>query len=330
MRRRTFLGLLAAAPAAWTSGAQAEEPARVRKIGFLMGYPAEDPQLQAGIKAFLEGLRALGLEVGRNIQIEYRWPGIDAEKARAFARELIALKPDLIVASTNQVVSIAMQETKTIPILFVYIGDPIGSHYAATVARPGGNLTGFANFEKPIGGKWLEMLKEIAPNTRRCGFIYHPDASPNVEFLEAAQDSAASFGLQLTAIPVRDLDGIERQVTKFAVDGSDGGIVVAPHALTLGASKLIAGLALRNRLPGVYGDRHFVQVGGLMSFGIAVPDQLRRAAGYVDLIFKGARPGDLPVQLPTKYALVINLRTARELGLDVSPGLIARADEVME
>lgn len=295
-----------------------------------MGYSESDPQARAGVAAFREGLRAHGLEERKNLQVDYRWAGADAEKARAYAKELIALKPDLIVASTNQVVSIVMGETATIPIVFVFIGDPIGSRFAATLKRPGKNLTGFANFEAPIGGKWLEILKEVSPATRHVGFVHHPAASPHVEFLRTAQASAPSFELEVTPIPVRDVPEIERLVTKFATDADHGGLVVAPHALTLGSARLITGLASRYRLPGVYGDRHFVEAGGLLSFGIALPDQLRRAAAYVDLILKGANPAELPIQLPIRYELMINLRAAKEGGITVPPAVLARADEVIE
>lgn len=308
----------------------AQEPRAPKRIGFLMGYPEDDPDIPANVAAFHDGLKAAGLDVGRHVRIDDRWAGIDAGRARTFARELIALKPDVMVASTNQVVSILMQETRTIPIVFVFIGDPIGSGYAKTIARPGGNLTGFSNFEAPIGGKWLEIVKEIAPQTARIGFVYHPTASPHVEFLKVAEAASPSMGLTLTAIPVTSVAEIEDRVTAFATSGSRGAIVVAPHALTLGAAPLITRLADKYRLPGIYGDRHFMRSGGLMCFGINLPDQLRRAGAYIDLILKGAHPSRLPVQLPTKYDMVINLSTAKSLGLTVPPSLLARTDEVIE
>jgi putative ABC transport system substrate-binding protein len=330
MNRREFIAVLGGAAVASPLRARAQQADRMRRIGFLMGFPEVDPQTRLNIVAFHEGLKAVGLEEGRNIQIDYRWPGVDPGRASAFARELIALKPDLIVASTNQVVSIAMQETKTIPIVFVYIGDPVGSRYAESLARPGKNLTGFANFEAPIGGKWLELLKEISPQTQRVGFVYHPAASPHVEFLQVASVSAPSFQLELTAIPVTSVAEIERLITAFSTAGAKGAIVVAPHALTLGSSSLITELATRHRLPGVYGDSIFAKSGGLLSFGINPPDQLRRAAVYVDRILKGEKPADLPVQLPIKYEMIINLKAAKALGLTIPPTLLARADEVIE
>jgi putative ABC transport system substrate-binding protein len=229
-----------------------------------------------------------------------------------------------------------MQETKTIPIVFVFIGAPVGSGYVENLARPGKNLTGFANFEAPIGGKWLELLKEVSPHTQRVGFVYHPAASPHVEFLQVAQASAPSFGLDLTAIPVTSTEEIQRLITAFATSpesrpsGAQAAIVVAPHALTLGSSSLIVGLTTQYELPGVYGDSIFAKNGGLLSFGINPPDQLRRAAGYVDRILKGEKPADLPVQLPIKYEMIINLKTAKALGLTIPPALLARADELIE
>jgi putative tryptophan/tyrosine transport system substrate-binding protein len=286
--------------------------------------------MPANLAALHEGLKAVGLEEGRNIKIEDRWPGIDAEMTRAFARELIALKPDVIVASTNQVVSILMQETQTVPIVFVYVGDPIGSRYAETLAKPGKNLTGFANFEAPIGGKWLELLKEIAPGTKRVGFVYHPGASPHREFLEVMKTTAPSLGLDLTGIAVTTRADIDQGMSGFATAGTDGGIIVAPHALTLGASELIVELASRHKLPGIYGDRIFATKGGLLSFGINPTDQLRRSGAYVRRILDGEKPANLPVQLPVKYEMIINIRTAKAFGLIPPAALLARADEVIE
>jgi len=256
MKRREFITLVGGAAAAWPVATYAQS-ARVRRIGLLLGFRKADPQTSANLAAFHEGLKAVGLVQGRNIEIEERWPGIDAGLARTFARELIENKPDVVVASTNQVVSILMQETQTIPIVFVFIGDPVGSRYAETLARPGKNLTGFANFEAPIGGKWLELLRELSPQTRRVGFVYHPGASPHVEFLAAAKAAAPSLKMELTAIPVTSMGEIERDIPAFAGAGANGGIVVAPHALTLEASEIITRFATRFRLPGVYGDRVF-------------------------------------------------------------------------
>jgi len=295
-----------------------------------MGYPQDDPESPIHVAAFQRGMRQVGLDPERNVTIDYRWAGIDPDRALVLARELIALRPSLIVASTNQVVSILMRETKTIPILFVFIGDPIGSRYAASFARPGSNLTGFSNFEAPIGGKWLEILKEISPATKRVGFVHHPAATPHVEFLNAAAAAAPSFGFQLTSIPVTSAAEIQDRVSAFGLAGPHAGIVVAPHALTLGSGALLTTLAATHQMPAIYGDRHFMRAGGLMCFGINLADQLQRAGAYVDRILKGEKPADLPVQLPTKYDMVINVKTARSLGLSVPRTLLARADEVFE
>ena len=301
-----------------------------KQVGLLMGFPKADPLTPANLMALNEGLKGVGLEDGRNIRIVERWPGIDADMTRVFAKELIALKPVVIVASTNQAVSILMQETQTIPIVFVFVGDPVGSRYAESLARPGKNLTGFANFEAPIGGKWLELLKEIAPQTKKIGYVYHPLASPHLEFLEVMKKTAPSFGLELSAIPVTSRADIERDVVAFASTGPAKGIVVAPHALTLGASGLIVEIATRYRLPGVYGDRTFSQRGGLLSFGINPPDQLRRVGSYVRRIFDGEKVGNLPIQLPLKYEMIVNLKAAKTLGITVPPMLLARADEIVD
>jgi len=310
--------------------APAQQATHMRRIAFLSGFPKNAPQTAATMAAFREGLKAAGLEEGSNIQIDFRWAGIDPVETRALARELIALKPSVILASTNQVVSIVAQETRSIPIVFVFIGDPIGSGYAETLAKPGKNLTGFANFEAPIGGKWLELLKEISPQTRRVGFMHHPAVTAHAEFLVTAQASAPSFGQEVVAIPVTNLAEIESGISKFAAADTNSGIVVPPHALTVGASGVIVELATRYRLRGVYGDRIFSERGGLLSFGINPHDQHRRAADYVRRILNGEKAADLPVQLPVKYEMIVNLKAANSLGLNVPPTLLARADEVIE
>jgi putative ABC transport system substrate-binding protein len=309
--RRDLIALLGGA-FAWPLAANAQQGARLRRIGALMGYPEGDLQAQANVAALRQGLHALGWIEGRNVQTDYRWAGGDADKARIFARELIGMAPDVIVPSTNQVTRIVQQETRTIPIVFAFVGDPVGSGFVMSLARPGKNLTGYANFENSIGGKWLELFKEIAPDTGRVGFIFNPDAAPNVGFFHAAEASAASLA-----------------VTAFVAE-ADCGLIVAPHAVTLGNRKLIIALAARHRLPAVYSDRYFVESGGLLSFGNNSADLFRRAASYVDLILKGAKPADLPVQLPTKFELLVNLRAAKAIGLAIPEAFLARADEVIE
>ena len=328
MKRRDFITLLGAA-AAWPLAAQARQAEPMRRIGVLMGYPEGDQQAQANVTALLRGLQNLGWIEGRNVQIDYRWAGADPDKARVFARELIAMMPDVLVPSTNQVTRILQQETRTIPIVFAFVGDPVGSGFAASLARPGKNITGFANFENSIGSKWLELLEEIAPRTERVGFVFNPDAAPNVGFFHAAEAAAPSLGIKLAALAVRDATDIEQGITAFASE-PDGGLIVAPHAVTVENHKLIIELAVRYGLPAVYGVRYFAEGGGLVSFGNNTADLFRRVATYIDLILKGAKPADLPVQLPTKFELIVNLKTARTLGLDLSESFLIRADGVIE
>jgi len=256
-------------------------------------------------------------------------PAGDAEKARAFAKELVALKSNVIVPSTNQVTAIVQQETRTIPVVFVFVGDPVGSGFVASLARPGANITGFANFENSIGSKWLEILKEIAPNLHRVAFIFDPDAPPNVGFMHSAETAAPAVGVELVGLAVRNSTQIEDGINAFAAE-PNGGLIVAPHAVTLASRNLIANMAARYRMPAVYSDRYFAESGGLLSFGNNTADLFRRAASYVDLILKGAKPADLPVQLPTKFEMVVNLKTAKALGLSMPTFLLQNADDVIE
>ena len=329
MRRREFITLLGGAAAAWPLAARAKQAERMQRIGVLMGYPEGDPQAQANVTALSQGLQSLGWIEGRNVQIDYRWAGGDPDKARTFARELIAMTPDVMLPSTNQVTRIVQQETQTIPIVFAFVGDPVGSGFAASLARPGKNITGFANFENSIGGKWVELFKEITPRAGRVGFVFNPDAAPNVGFFHAAEAAAPSLGIKLFALAVRDASDVEQAVAAFASE-PDGGLVVAPHAVTLGNRKLLIELAAEYRLPAVYSDRYFAESGGLASFGNNSADLFRRAATYIDLILKGANPADLPVQLPTKFELIVNLKTAETLGLTISESFLLRADQVIE
>ena len=320
-----LLGGMAFAPIA----ARAQQPERMRRVGVLMGYPEGDPQAQANVTALRKGLNDAGWVEGRNVRIDFRWPGGDADKARTFARELIAMTPDVIVPSTNQVTRILQQETRTIPIVFAFVGDPVGSGFVTSLASPGKNITGFANFENSIGGKWLELFKEIAPRAKHAGFIFNPDAAPNVGFFHAAQAAAAPLAMKLTSLSVRDAADIEQDVTAFAAE-PNGGLIVAPHAVTPGNRRLIIDLAARHRLPAVYSDRSFAESGGLLSFGNNTAILFGRAASYVNLILRGAKPADLPVQLPTNFELVVNLKTAKTLGLTLPEAFLLRADEVIE
>ena len=329
MKRRDFLAICGISPVLAPFGVRAQQAPPVHRIGVLMGYPEGDVQAQANVAALRKGLEHAGWTEGRNILMDFRWAGANPDSARTFARQLIELKPDVIVSCTNQVTAILQQETRKVPVVFAFVGDPIGSGFAASLARPGGNMTGFANFENSVGAKWLETLTEIAPKIRRAGFIFDPDAAPNVGFMHAAEAAAPALKLGFTALAVRDASDIERVITDFSTV-QQGGLIVAPHAVTLGNRGLIADLAAKHRLPAIYGDRYFADSGGLASFGNNAPDQFRGAAAYVDLILKGAGPSELPVQLPMRFELVINLKTAKNLALKVPEAMLAKADEVIE
>jgi putative tryptophan/tyrosine transport system substrate-binding protein len=329
MRRREFISLLGGAAVAWPLAARAQQPDRMRRVAMLLGYTEGDAEGQASVAAFQRRLQELGWTEGRNIRIDIRWAGADSDKAQTFAKELVGMAPDVIVPSSNQVTAILRQETRTIPIVFVLIGDPIGSGFTASLTRPDGNLTGFPVFETEIGGKWLETFKEIAPHISRVGFIFHPETPANIGFLRAAEAAAPSLGVKLVALGVHNGTDIERSVTKFAAEAT-GGLIVAPHAVTIVNCDVIIGLAARYRLPAVYAFRNQALSGGLISYGTNPTETFRQGASYVDRILKGARPVDLPVQFPTKYELIINLKTAKALGLTVPPSLLTRADEVIE
>jgi putative ABC transport system substrate-binding protein len=328
MKRREFITLLGGAAIAWPLAVRAQQGEPMRRVGVLMPYSEGDAEGQASVAALQRGLQDLGWTGGRNIRFEIRWAGGDPEKARAFAKELIGMTPDVIVPSSNQITSILQQETRTIPIVFVLVGDPVGSGYVANMAQPGGNLTGFAVLENAIAGKWLEILNQIAPQVSRVGFILHPETPVNVGLLRAAE-AAAPSGVKVIALGVHNTAEIERAVTAFAAE-TNGGLIAAPHAITFANRDVIVELAARYRLPAVYAFRHFAIRGGLISYGTNAIEMFRQGASYVDRILKGAKPADLPAQFPTKYELVINLKTAKALDLTVPSQLLARADEVIE
>ena len=330
MRRREFITLVGGvATTAWPLAVRGQQSNRMRRVGLLMGYLEGDAEGQANLTVFRQGLQALGWIEDRNIQIDVRWGGADPDKARTLARELVAMAPDVIVPNTNLMMAILQKETHTLPIVFVFVGDPVASGYVTNLARPGGNTTGFSALDSAIGGKWLELLKEIAPHVTRVAVILHPETPPNVGFLRAAEAAAPSFGVKVIALGAHSAAEIEDPVTKFAAE-ANGGLIIAPHAVTLVNRNVIIGLAARYRLPAVYGFRIFATSGGLLSYGTNPRDQFRRGASYVDRILKGEKPGDLPVQNPIEYQLVINLKTAKALGLDVPPLLQQRADELLE
>jgi putative tryptophan/tyrosine transport system substrate-binding protein len=328
MRRRAFMSLLGAA-AAWPLAARAQQSERIRRIGVLMSVAAEDPEGPARTAAFAHGLQQLGWSVGGNMRIDYRWGAGDGDRIRRYAAELIALAPDVILATGSATLGPLLQATRTVPIVFVHVPDPVGAGFVDSLPRPGGNATGFTLFEYVTSGKWLELLKEIAPRTTRAAVIRDPAIPSGIGQWGAIQTAAPSVGVEISPVNVRDVGEIERAVTSFA-HSSNGGIIVTGSALTQVHRDLIVRLAARHKLPAVYFERFFVTGGGLVSYGADMVDQFRRAAGYVDRILKGEKPADMPVQAPTKYELVINLKTAKALGLDVPPTLLARADEVIE
>jgi putative ABC transport system substrate-binding protein len=310
--RRAFILALGGAAAAWPLAARAQQPERMRRVGVLMHLAADDPEGQARIAAFTQGLQELRWTIGRNVRIDYRWAAGDAERGRKYAAELVALAPDVILAAGGAVVAPLLQASRTVPIVFAQTPDPVGAGFVASLARPGGNATGFTIFEFGMGGKWLELLKEIAPRVTRAAVLRDAALAAGTGQLGAIQSVAPSFGVELSPIDVRDAGEIERAVTAFARSPNDG-LLVTGSALATVHRDLIVALAARHRLPAVYTLRLFVAGGGLISYGPDSIDPYRQAAGYVDRILKGEKPADLPVQAPTKYELVINLKTAKAL-----------------
>jgi len=331
MLRREFIVLLGgmAATTALPLTTRAQQPERMRRIGVLLPGTSDNAEYHARIAAFLQGLQQLGWSDGRNVRIDTRWAAGDANLIRNYAAELIALSPDVILAAGSATLGPLLQVTRTVPIVFTTILDPVGAGFVDSLARPGGNATGFIAFEYGLSGKWLELLKQIAPSLTRVAILRDPATAAGIGQFAAIQSVAPLFGVELRPIDVREVAEIERAITTFA-RFSNGGLIVTASAGSANHGDLIITLAARHKLPAVYGDRHFVTGGGLISYGPDRVDQYRRAAAYVDRIFKGEKPADLPVQAPTKYQLVINLKTAKALGLELPPSLLARADEVIE
>jgi putative ABC transport system substrate-binding protein len=330
INRREFVSLLGGAVAAWPLAAAAQQPERVRRIGVLLAATADDPEFQPRMRAFEQGLALLGWIDGRNLRLDIRWAGSNTDDVRKHALELAALAPDVILAgSGTTTVAPLLQATRTVPIVFVVVIDPVGAGFVANLARPGGNATGFLMFEYGLSGKWLEVLKQIAPEVKRVAVLRDPTIASGIGQFGAIQSAAPSLGIEASPINVREIGEIERDIAAFA-RSPNGGVVVTGSPEASRHRHLIITLAARHRLPAVYSYRSFVTDGGLISYGPDPIDQYRRAAGYVDRILKGEKPADLPVQAPTKYELVINLKTAKALGLQVPPSLLARADEVIE
>jgi putative tryptophan/tyrosine transport system substrate-binding protein len=330
MKRRDFISFLIGTVAAWPLAASAQQAERVRRVAFLHVYAENDPEVLPRVVAFRQGLEALGWIENRNIRVEHRYSGGDLNRIQTYATELVRSAPDLIAGSGTAVIAALKQATDTIPIVFSVVNDPVGQGFVTTLSRPGGNITGFTFVDFPMVGKWLEMLKEIAPGVRRVTLLFDPDASPYYPvFLREFGASPASLAVELSASPVHDEAEIEATVTAFARE-SGGGLIVAPDAFINTRRRLIMALAERHRLPAIYGFRQFVTEGALISYGPDTVDIVRRSASYVNRILKGEKTADLPVQAPTKYELVINLKTAKALGLDGPATLLARADEVIE
>jgi putative ABC transport system substrate-binding protein len=327
MGRREFVALLGGAAAAWPLATRAQE--RVRRIGILMNLAADDPEAPARIAAFAQGLGEFGWNVGGNLRIDYRWGAGDADRIRKEAAELVALAPDVILCSGSPSVAALQRATDRVPIVFVQVVDPVGGGFVESLARPNGNITGFSVFEYGIGGKWLELLKEIAPRVTQAAVLRDLALAAGSGQLGAIQSVAPSLGVELKPIGVDDASAIERAVAAFA-RFANGGLIVTGSTLTAVHRELIVTLATRHRLPAIYPFRYFAASGGLLSYGPNSIDPYRRSARYVDRILKGEKPADLPVQAPTKYEMVINLKAAKAIGLDVPTTVLARADEVIE
>jgi putative ABC transport system substrate-binding protein len=326
MKRRAFMALLAGAAAAWPLAARAQQPERMRRIGVLMPFAADDPEGQARIAALLQELQPLGWTVGRNVRIDYRWSAGDAVNMRKYAAELVALAPDVILTSGAAGAAPLLQATRTVPIVFVLVADPVGAGFVDSLARPGGNATGLTAVEYGFSGKWLELVKQIAPAVTRVAVIRDPAITAGIGMFGAIQSMAPSLGMEVSPVNVRDAGEIERAIATFA-RSTNGGLIVTASALAFTHRDLIIRLAQQYKLPAVYYSR---AAGGLASYGPDNIDQFRHAASYVDRILKSEKPADLPVQQPTKFELAINLKTAKALGLEVPPTLLALASEVIE
>jgi len=329
VRRREFITLVGGGAVAWPLAARAQQGERMRRIGVLLPASADDLRFQTLVGSFLQGLALLGWSIGRNVRIDPRWATPSVAEIRRHAAELAALAPDVILAHGSGAVGALLQATRTLPIVFPVAGDPVGGGLVDSLARPGGNATGFMTTEYSMGGKWLELLQQIAPGVTRAAVLRDPTLGSGTGLFAAIQTAAPSLRMEVNPLNIRDAEEIERAVAAFA-RSPNGGLIVPGSGLAVLHRDQIIMLAARHKLPAVYFEHFFATAGGLISYGPDQVDQYRRAAGYVDRILKGEKPGDLPVQAPTKYELVINMKTAKALGLDVPPMLLARADEVIE
>jgi putative ABC transport system substrate-binding protein len=329
MRRRAFITLLGGAAVTWPLPARAQQPDLVRRVGILISGAEADPEMQARVVAIRQRLGSLGWSEGRNLRIDIRFADGDPDRHSSLAKALVASQPDAIIAYSTPIAAALRRESRTIPIVFVNVSDPVGSGLVASLARPGGNLTGLMLYEEGITGKWLAMLKEIAPHLTRAALIANPKSTPYDYFVRAAEAAASSLAVEVVPSPIENIADIERVIESLA-RLPNGGLVLLPDSTSIQHRDLVVLLAARHRLPAVYAFRFFVAAGGLMSYGTDIIEQYREAASYVDRILRGANPADLPVQAPNKYETVLNLKTAKSLGLEVPPSLLVRADEVIE
>ncbi|MFZ2080068.1 MAG: ABC transporter substrate-binding protein [Xanthobacteraceae bacterium] len=331
MRRRDFITLIGSAVATWPLDTRAQQRDRMRRVAVLMGLAEDDPETKARLAAFRQGLEKRGWSEGRNLQIEYRFaPASNADQARALAQELVAGQPETIFAFGTPIITALQHQTRTIPIVFAGVADPVGSGFIASLARPGGSITGVMQYDASVTGKWLAMLKEISPTLMRAAFVINPQTAPYYKYyLLTAETLSHSLGIELVPTLVGNAAEIERAIEIFAV-GSKGGLIIPPDISNVTRRDLIIALAARYRLPAVYNNRVFVDDGGLMSYGVNFVDMCRQAAPYIDRILRGDKPADLPVQAATKFETILNLKTAKALGLTVPPGLLVAADEVIE
>jgi putative ABC transport system substrate-binding protein len=328
LARRGFMSLLGAA-AAWPLAVCAQQGERMRRVGVLLGFAESDSEAKVWLAAFEEGLQKLGWSQGRNLRIDYRWAGNDEARLRSYAAELVGAAPDVLFAATGLALVALNRETRSLPIVFVQVADPVKLGFVETLARPGRNITGFTSFEYAIGGKWLELLKDTAPGTTRVAVIFDPRNPTQAQFVQGVEAGTPAFGVQLTLLTVRDAAELERAIDAFAQQ-PNGGLIVVPNIVTILHRDLIIALAARHRLPAVYPYRMFTTAGGFISYGIDLTEIYRRAASYVDLILKGAKPAELPVQLSAKFEFVVNLKAAKALGLTIPEPFLQRADEVIE
>jgi putative ABC transport system substrate-binding protein len=330
MLRRDFIKAIASSSVAWPLAARAQQSERARHIGVLMAFSESDPEAQSWARGFREELAKLGWSEGHNIQIDTRWATADVQSLERSAKQLVALQPDLILTGSTPATAAMRQQTNTVPIIFAMVGDPVGSGFVVSLSRPGGNLTGFTPIENSLGGKWVELLKEIAPRVARVTMVLNPAMAPFASYyLNPFKAAAASFGMDAIVAPVKDMAELEGAVATLAREPNSG-LIVMPDAFMIGHHAVITSLVARYRVPTVYPFRIFAEVGGLVSYGSSALDEFRRAASYADRILKGAKPSELPVQTPVNFDLVINLKTAKALGLDVPSSIRLRADEVIE